>query len=456
MKIFTLLVILFHAFATHAQVGIGTTTPNESSLLDLESSSKGALIPRLTATQKSNISNPTRGLLVYCTNCCLSGGTLTFYNGTSWENIIDCISRQVLPDGAFEVVANANDFIVVMGNDGNLYAWGNHPISNNKSLGVGINNSIGLPKTPTAFANPNNLEFIQITSAHLGSTIALSFEGFVYGAGLSSKGSGNFGDPNEFTKIQLGESDTKAIILGSCEGGSIAVGENHKAYIWGYDDGSNTFGAWAGTTPKEVSFPSGVSTADISSAGGSFHYLGLASKTKVYFTGVTELGIHSQGAWAPHASTFNHISKVRFGRNMVMVEDLNGLHLFDNMNTHLTVDLSAITDSIIKKTTNGVNKDLFIVTANTVYYKRIPTDMSGAIAVPAPVGFEIENILVNNITSNWVLVKLRQTSNNSVHYYGFFVGAGFNPNIGDFTGSNVMQSLNLVTTGIPNGVELKW
>jgi len=455
MKFIILLFVLLQSITSIAQVGLGTSTPNSSSILDIESTSKGFLIPRLTATQQENIANPAAGLMVYCTNCCLSGGTLSFYNGSNWNNVQDCTTRQDLIEGAYEVVANSDYFVVVIGSDRNLYSWGNDTPSSNRALGVGINDAIGKPLEPTPFANPDNVRFIQVVSAHHGSAIALSLDGYVYGAGLSTKGAGNTGDPDTFTKIQLGGSDTKAILLGSSEGGSIAIGEDDKAYIWGYSADAY-FGAWAGVAPQEVALPSGVSTTDIVSVGGSFHYLGIASKTKVYVTGSTAFGVTSPGAWAPHSATFNNISKVRLGRNMIMVEDATGLHLFKNMTTSQTVDLSAITDPIIKKTTSGDTEHLYIATASTVYYKNFPTDMIGATAVSAPVGFEIEDILVNNITDDWVLVKLRQTSDNSVHYYGFLIGAGNNVALGNLSGTNVMQNLNLNTSNIPNGVELNW
>lgn len=51
-----------------SQVGIGTTTPNNSSILDIESSDKGILVPRLSTSDISSISNPATGLLVYNTD----------------------------------------------------------------------------------------------------------------------------------------------------------------------------------------------------------------------------------------------------------------------------------------------------------------------------------------------------------------------------------------------------
>lgn len=62
------LLILLVSFSTIAQnrnVGIGTKTPNQSAVLDISSSQKGLLIPRMTAKEKVMISNPAEGLLIY-------------------------------------------------------------------------------------------------------------------------------------------------------------------------------------------------------------------------------------------------------------------------------------------------------------------------------------------------------------------------------------------------------
>lgn len=51
-----------------AQVGIGTANPNTNAILDLNSSSKGILIPRLTTAQRNSISSPTEGLMIFNSN----------------------------------------------------------------------------------------------------------------------------------------------------------------------------------------------------------------------------------------------------------------------------------------------------------------------------------------------------------------------------------------------------
>ncbi len=59
---------VFFADQSTANVGIGTNTPNESALLDLNSNSKGMLIPRMTQTEIEAITNPANGLQAFNTD----------------------------------------------------------------------------------------------------------------------------------------------------------------------------------------------------------------------------------------------------------------------------------------------------------------------------------------------------------------------------------------------------
>ena len=68
---------------SNAQIGIGTTSPNSSAALDITSTSKGLLFPRLTSIERANIANPTAGMIIYCTNCGTKG-ELEIFNGSSW------------------------------------------------------------------------------------------------------------------------------------------------------------------------------------------------------------------------------------------------------------------------------------------------------------------------------------------------------------------------------------
>lgn len=76
---------------SYAQVGIGTTTPSSTSSLDMVSTSKGVLVPRMTNTQMLNIGSPVDGLQVYNTtyNCIYT------YSGSAWKTEKKFISRMV-------------------------------------------------------------------------------------------------------------------------------------------------------------------------------------------------------------------------------------------------------------------------------------------------------------------------------------------------------------------------
>lgn len=50
-----------------AQVGIGTSTPDNSAILELSSTTRGFLLPRLSSTQRNEIENPSVGLMIYNT-----------------------------------------------------------------------------------------------------------------------------------------------------------------------------------------------------------------------------------------------------------------------------------------------------------------------------------------------------------------------------------------------------
>lgn len=65
---YTLLIFFIISLSSYAQVGIGTTNPDDSSILDIESTDKGILIPRLTTAQINAIVSPAIGLMVFNTD----------------------------------------------------------------------------------------------------------------------------------------------------------------------------------------------------------------------------------------------------------------------------------------------------------------------------------------------------------------------------------------------------
>lgn len=66
-NIFIILLITFSSFSS-GQIGVGTNYPKASSILDISSTSKGLLCPRMTSLQRDLIVNPATGLLIYNTS----------------------------------------------------------------------------------------------------------------------------------------------------------------------------------------------------------------------------------------------------------------------------------------------------------------------------------------------------------------------------------------------------
>ena len=90
-KILALLIICLPIIVS-AQVGIGTSNPAASSQLDVTSTTKGFLPPRMTSAERSNIASPTAGLMVYQTDATAG---LYYYNGSAWIYIINATTNVV-------------------------------------------------------------------------------------------------------------------------------------------------------------------------------------------------------------------------------------------------------------------------------------------------------------------------------------------------------------------------
>lgn len=64
-RIILLLGFMFVFQFLNAQIGIGTLNPDQSAIVELESNSKGFLLPRLTTIQRDLIVDPANGLMIY-------------------------------------------------------------------------------------------------------------------------------------------------------------------------------------------------------------------------------------------------------------------------------------------------------------------------------------------------------------------------------------------------------
>ena len=86
-RLLTLLFVssVFCTTSVYAQnVGVGTSSPDNSAKLDVSSTDGGLLIPRMTEVQRDAIATPATGLMIFQTD-----GTAGFYyyDGSAWTAI---------------------------------------------------------------------------------------------------------------------------------------------------------------------------------------------------------------------------------------------------------------------------------------------------------------------------------------------------------------------------------
>jgi hypothetical protein len=124
-------------------VGIGTTTPDNSAVLDINSSNKGLLIPRMSLQQRNGINNPADGLMVYQTG---EKGGFYFFEGKTneWKPITEAKAVAGI-DGDWTLqgnAANAGDFVGTTNSQSlafkvnNINAGQIHPTNGNTYFGL--------------------------------------------------------------------------------------------------------------------------------------------------------------------------------------------------------------------------------------------------------------------------------------------------------------------------------
>lgn len=84
-KLISSLFLISCSFLSYSQnVGVGTNSPHASAALEVKDSTRGILIPRMTATQRTSIASPAEGLMVYQTD---GSKGFWYYDGTIWKNV---------------------------------------------------------------------------------------------------------------------------------------------------------------------------------------------------------------------------------------------------------------------------------------------------------------------------------------------------------------------------------
>ncbi|MEY3085220.1 MAG: hypothetical protein RL037_1400, partial [Bacteroidota bacterium] len=110
MKKFLYLFFILLSFLAHSQQNVSISdvpsTPNPTSVLDVSSTSKGMLIPRMTTLQRNAIVGPANGLLVYDINV----NCIMFYSSTTanWNSLCTSTNLTNLVANTSTLSAGAN------------------------------------------------------------------------------------------------------------------------------------------------------------------------------------------------------------------------------------------------------------------------------------------------------------------------------------------------------------
>ena len=162
----TLIQVVCFGQKLNQKVGSNPTVLHTSAALEVESTSKGFLPPRMTQSQMNAVSNPATGLLVYCTNCSTPG--LYVYNGSSWTEsstngnnnlsiTTNCSNTNGFIGAYISGSSLTGNYFNVSINNNSLSAAGPFTFTSSDLQLTGITGlTIGNPTPTTATINPGN------------------------------------------------------------------------------------------------------------------------------------------------------------------------------------------------------------------------------------------------------------------------------------------------------------
>ena len=161
---------------------IGGATPAATAVLDLQSTTKGFLPPRLSSVQRNAVSSPATGLTIYNTSLKM----VETYNGTRWVNASSGVASNC---GAKVNASDWKDFLCHnLGADqgadpltpsyrliGNYYQWGRNPlcfgidgVDDDNPCPTPIYGALGPWGTTTGKDNADNISSWALTAAAAG------------------------------------------------------------------------------------------------------------------------------------------------------------------------------------------------------------------------------------------------------------------------------------------------
>jgi Chaperone of endosialidase len=233
--LFTIITTTLISMAYAQNVGIGTTTPNSSAILDVSSTTKGMLMPRMSTTQRNAIVSPAQGLTILNTD----DKCIDIYDGTNW--IKNCGYKQgdsaAIPASSWVQKA---DFAIAMGRS---VAVG-FSIGSKGYLGTGADNSI----TKKDFWEYDPASNTWAQKADFAGSARGSAVGFSIGSkGYIGTGYDGLGFKKDFWEYNPSNNiwTQKTDFGGSARGDAVGFSIGSKGYIGtGYDNAISKTDFW--------------------------------------------------------------------------------------------------------------------------------------------------------------------------------------------------------------------
>jgi hypothetical protein len=302
---------------TIAQVGINIdgSAPDNSAMLDVKSTSRGFLVPRMTLTERDAIASPATGLLIYQTD---GSSGFYYYNGSSWVS-----QEQWKWTGS------------------NLYF---------NSGNVGIGNS-----TAGALLDVGSASQFQINATGnitRLNNITTSFPAVQGAAGsfLGNDGSGNL----SWQLVPAIPTLTSGSVVFS--GGGTTLSQSNAYFFWDNTNarlavGANTFDA---TNPEKLKVNAGATTSRwlVGAYGTINNQLQLFIKNGSAAPSATsELAAYANNGTLTNNFVFVGINSSAYSNASYTIGGLNDAHLF-NMGQNLTIGTGTAA-KVIKFHTGG-------------------------------------------------------------------------------------------------------
>lgn len=147
IKQYSILFFLFASIMVNAQIGVGTISPDSSSMFDVFSTTKGLLLPRMNSTQRDGILPAATGLMIYNTDVSqIQVNISTIPLTPAWTGAVSSLVRSgtgansVIGGGVGNIASGANS--VVGGGTSNTASGANSAIGGGTSNTSSGDNSV--------------------------------------------------------------------------------------------------------------------------------------------------------------------------------------------------------------------------------------------------------------------------------------------------------------------------